>query len=208
MSAIARPPTPSWQRCHDIARSRGLAPALAALHAALPIGASVFGSGGAAVLPDGPVECADARVVRTAALPGGPVLLVRTGRPGGDVDPVLAVGSVWLRLGLSEALLDACLRHLGERRSGDTTLLRQQMVQDAIAVAVTGQLEIRAELVAHDPERPPAAVLCHLHTRLTEVDRGLLRLLGASGFLVAGPGEVADVSELVAGAYTPAEVTV
>src|SRR5262245_10822782 len=147
MTAIARPPTASWQQCHDIARGQGLAPALEALRAALPVGASGFGPSGAAVLSAGSSERDGAVVVRTAALPGGPVLLVQAGRPrGGAVDPALATGSVWLRLGLSGALLDACLGHLGERRSGDTTLLRQQMVQGSVAEAVTGQLEIRAEL--------------------------------------------------------------
>lgn len=199
MTTISPPITATWLRCHDIARAEGMAPALAALHAALPAGAPVFGAGGFAVLPAGPVD-GDVLVVRTADLPGGTVVLARTPRPAGPAGPVLAIGSVWLRLGLSGALLDAALAYLGGRQSGDTTLLRRQLVQGAVAEALTGQLQVRAALTA-DASAP--AALSYLHTRLTESDRVLLRLLGAAGFARGGAGEVADVSELLAGAYTP-----
>ncbi|MDQ7808806.1 DUF2786 domain-containing protein [Amycolatopsis sp. A133] len=203
MTTISPPLTATWLRCHDIARADGLAPALAVLHAALPAGAPVFGAGGAAVLPAGPAERdGDVLVVRTAELPGGSVVLVRTNRPASHPDPILATGSVWLRLGLSGALLDTGLAYLGGRRSGDTTLLRRQMVQGAVAEALTGQLEVRAFLTAHASAPPPDA-LSYLHRRLTDTDRVLLRLLGAAGFVRGGAGEVADVSELLAGAYTP-----
>ncbi|WP_410590240.1 DUF2786 domain-containing protein [Amycolatopsis sp. lyj-23] len=204
MTTISPPLTATWLRCHDTARAEGLAPALAVLHAALPAGASASGAGGVAVRPAGPAD-GDVLVVRTAQLPGGPVVLVRTGRPAGHPDPVLATGAVWLRLGLSGALLDSGLAYLGGRRSGDTTLLRRQMVQGAVAEALTGQLEVRAFLTAHEAGPPPAA-LAYLHRRLTETDRVLLRLLGAAGFTRGGAGEVADVSELLAGAYTPEAV--
>ncbi|WP_103349352.1 hypothetical protein [Amycolatopsis sp. CA-128772] len=199
MTTISPPITATWLRCHDIARAEGMAPALAALHAARPAGGSAFGAGGAAVLPAGPVD-GDVLVVRTAQLPGGAVVLARTSRPAGPTDPILATGSVWLRLGLSGALLDTALGYLGGRQSGDTTLLRRQLVQGAVAEALTGQLQVRATLTAQDAA--PAA-LSYLHNRLTETDRTLLRLLGAAGFARGGAGEVADVSELLAGAYTP-----
>lgn len=203
MTTISRSVTETWLRCHDIARADGPAPALEALYAALPAGASVFGPGGAAVLPDGPVgHDDDVRTVRTAALPGGSVVLVRTGRPASCADPFLAIGAVWLRLGLSGGLLDTGLGYLGARRSGDTTLLRRQLVQGAVAEALTGQLEVRAFLTAH-ASAPPPDTLSYLHTRLTETDRVLLRLLGAGGFACGGAGEVADVSEMIAGAHTP-----
>jgi len=201
MTTISPPNTATWLRCHDTARAEGMAPALAVLYAALPAGEPVPGAGGTAVLPAGPVP-GDVLVVRTAELPGGPVVLVRTHRPAGHPDPVLATGSVWLRLGLSGALLDTGLAYLGGRRSGDTTLLRRQMVQGAVAEALTGQLEVRAFLTAHGPDPAPEA-LAYLHRRLTGTDRVLLRLLGAAGFVRGGAGEVADVSELLAGAYTP-----
>ncbi|WP_410606157.1 DUF2786 domain-containing protein [Amycolatopsis sp. lyj-109] len=201
MTTISPPLTATWLRCHDTARAEGLRPALAVLHAALPAGASAFGAGGAAVLPAASAD-GDVLVVRTAELPGGPVALVRTHRPAGRPDPILATGSVWLRLGLSGALLDSGLAYLGGRRSGDTTLLRRQMVQGAVAEALTGQLEVRAFLTAHERGLSPDA-LAYLHRRLTDTDRVLLRLLGAAGFVRGGAGEVADVSELLAGAYTP-----
>ena len=204
MTTISPPITATWLRCHDTARAEGMAPALAALHAALPAGAPVFGAGGAAVLPAGPVA-GDVLVVRTAELPGGPVVLVLTHRLAGRPDPILATGSVWLRLGLSGALLDTGLAYLGGRRSGDTTLLRRQMVQGAVAEALTGQLEVRAFLTAHDADPAPDA-LAYLHRRLTDTDRVLLRLLGAAGFVRGGAGEAADVSELLAGACTPEAV--
>ncbi|EOD65931.1 DUF2786 domain-containing protein [Amycolatopsis vancoresmycina] len=235
MTTISPPITATWLRCHDTARAEGMGPALAVLHAALPAGAPVFGTGGVAVLPAGPVdgdvlrallakaesssfpEEAEAlsakaqelmtrhaldRVLVTAGpeLPGGTVVLARTGRAAGPTGPVLAIGSVWLRLGLSGALLDAALDYLGGRQSGDTTLLRRQLVQGAVAEALTGQLQVRAALTA---DTPAPAALSYLHTRLTETDRVLLRLLGAAGFARGGAGEVADVSELLAGAYTP-----
>ncbi|MGV9364744.1 DUF2786 domain-containing protein [Amycolatopsis sp. NPDC003731] len=201
MTTISPPITATWLRCHDAAREVGMAPALAVLHAALPAGEPVFGAGGTAVLPAGPVD-GDVLVVRTAELPGGPVVLVRTHRPAGHPGQVLATGSVWLRLGLSGALLDTGLAYLGGRRSGDTTLLRRQLVQGAVAEALTGQLEVRAFLTAQ-PAGPPPEALAYLHRRLTGTDRVLLRLLGAAGFVRGGAGEVADVSELLAGAYTP-----
>ncbi|MET9002256.1 DUF2786 domain-containing protein [Amycolatopsis sp. Hca4] len=206
MTTISPPITATWVRCHDTARAEGMAPALAVLHAALPAGADAAGAGGAAVRPAGPADRdGDVLVVRTAELPGGPVVLVRAPRPAGGPDPVLATGSVWLRLGLSGALLDTGLAYLGGRRSGDTTLLRRQMVQGAVAEALTGQLEVRAFLTAHEAGPPPEA-LAYLHRRLTETDRVLLRLLGAAGYVRGGAGEVADVSELLAGAYTPEAV--
>ncbi|MFI6027237.1 DUF2786 domain-containing protein [Amycolatopsis magusensis] len=194
MTAIAGADTELWRRCHGTARERGLAPALAALLSALPPGTSVLGPGGGAVLPSG--TDTDGVVVREANLPGGPVVLVRG--ESGPGDPMLAVGALWLRLGLSQYLLDRCLEHLGERRTGGTTLLRQQLVQGAIAEVVTLHLQVRAELaVAGDSPGEG-----QLHAKLTEADRGLLRLLGAAGFLAGGPGEVADLSELLAGALT------
>ena len=49
---------------------------------------------------------------------------------------------------------------------------------------------------------PPLAG--YVHARLTQADRTTLRLLGASGFLADGPGQVAYLSELLADAYLDA----
>jgi alkylation response protein AidB-like acyl-CoA dehydrogenase len=110
-----------------------------------------------------------------------------------------ALGLVWLRLGLSEALRETCLRRLRTRRTGDSVLVRQQLVKGALADAVADHLEIRALLIGAG--ELPYAALSELHTRITMTDRAQLRLLGASGFLTGSPGEVAHVSELVADAY-------
>lgn len=152
------------------------------------------------VVPAGDLP-AGATVLREAVLPGGTVVFARgDDGTGGQAGP----GPVWLRLGLSQGLLDQCLGYLGERRGGEETLLRKQMVQDNLAQAVTGQLEIEADLVAAG-DVLPAVQAAYLHTRLSDVDRQLLRLLGASSYLAGGPGEVADVSELLAGVYQPGE---
>src|SRR5262245_62100583 len=128
MTASTQPRTSLWQHCHDLARLQGLAPALTALREALPSGTAMLGGNGAAVLPAGDVP-PEATVLREAALPGGSVVQALTGPTRAEADPMLVTGAVWVRLGLSVALLDGCLAYLGERQSGDTTLLRQQMVQ-------------------------------------------------------------------------------
>jgi hypothetical protein len=179
-----------WWRTHRAARAEGIAPALAVLRP----GAS---AGGYAVVPASDPRAGT--VMRAAELPGGAVRVL-----SGCSDPAPPLdAAVWLRLGVSEGLLDACLTYLESRRSGDSTLLRQQLIQGAIAEAFTEQLEVRAELVAAGTELTPE-LLAYLHAKISEVDRALLRLLGASGFLASGPGEVADISALVACVYCPA----
>lgn len=201
MPETATAPAPAgvarWRACHHAARELGLAPALAVL-GSTPLFRNSAG-GRIVVFRPGDVP-PTATVVRQAVLPGGAVVFARVSGPAG-ADPGL--GLVWLRLGLSQGLLDECLRYLGKRRSGEETLLRKQMVQDSLAKAVTGQLEVEADLVAAG-DVPQAARVAYLHTRLSDVDRRLLRLLGASSYLAGGPGEVADVSELLAGAEVEA----
>jgi hypothetical protein len=137
-------------------------------------------------------------------LPGGRVVVLRL-VPGtvGAIDEgeraAWALGLVWLRLGLSEALRESCLRRLRARRTGDSPLVRQQLVKGALAEAVVDHLELRALLTGAG--ELPYAALSELQTRITMTDRAQLRLLGASGFLMGSPGEVAHVSELVADAY-------
>ncbi|MEV8438186.1 hypothetical protein AB0425_12480 [Actinosynnema sp. NPDC051121] len=112
-----------------------------------------------------------------------------------------ALGLVWLRLGLSEALRETCMRYLNGRRTGNTTLLQQQMVKSTVADGLIEHLEVRAVLTGVDAGELPAVILSHLHARITAADRWLVNLLGASGYLVGGPGQVAHVSELLAEAY-------
>ncbi|GFJ86746.1 hypothetical protein [Phytohabitans rumicis] len=103
-----------------------------------------------------------------------------------------------LRLGLSQALLDATVTHLRERRAGDVPLLLQQLVKGALADAVTEQLEMCCVLAAPASGEPAGAALVDLHRQITLTDRMLLRLLGASGFTLDGPGRTVHASELLA----------
>src|SRR5205807_900509 len=110
------------------------------------------------------------------------------------------LGLVWLRLGLSEGLLDACVRYLDSRACGDSTVLRQQMVKGAVADVLIEHLEVHATLSGVDTPD-----LAHLHQQITLTDRALLLLLGASGYLTDGAGETAYRSEVLAEAYTLTE---
>ncbi|MFR9731938.1 DUF2786 domain-containing protein [Saccharopolyspora sp. MS10] len=180
------------------ARQEGLAPALAGLHAELSPRAPHHGPTGFAVVP---AELAGGGAERTERLPGGAVAVLR-GRPGAEPEG-WGEAVVWLRLGCSEALREAAVRYLGERTSGDSALLHRQLVRAQLAEALTGQLEVRAVLGRDEPRT--AGDLTHAHDRLGAADRGLARLLGASGYLLGGPGHVADVSALLAAAYAHPE---
>jgi hypothetical protein len=114
------------------------------------------------------------------------------------------VGVVWIRAGVNAGLLDECLRYLGSRTSGGAPLVRQQMVRGALASAFGDQLEIEAMLAAGTGQLGERA-LGQLHTQLTGNGRALLRLLGASSFVTAGPGQAAYASELLASAYGAAQ---
>jgi hypothetical protein len=103
------------------------------------------------------------------------------------------------RLAQSAALLGDCVRYLSDRLVGADRLLDQQLVRADLADAGTDLAELRALLTG-----PVAADLTGIHRRLTAVDRTLLRLLGASGFLADGPGRRAAVAELLADVYAEA----
>jgi hypothetical protein len=198
------------------AREDGLAQALTVLCGEALPGVLPCGPGGHAVVPAAVAETAgriwqDGRGYDRAAgeeevlRRDGPLVALRH-RPGGHADVVehggWPLGLVWLRLGLSEGLLDACVRHLDNRACGDSTVLRQQMVRGAVADVLIEQLEVHAVLTGVD-----APDLAHLHRQVTVADRALLRLLGASGYLADGAGETAYLSEVAAEAYAaiPAE---
>lgn len=114
-------------------------------------------------------------------------------------------GLAWVRLGLSERLLSASLAHLGGRLVGSEQLLRQQLMKGAVADVVIAHLSVETTLegLGNATIKPAAidAVLRDLHTEITHTDRMLLRLLGAKGFAVDGPGQLATTSELLADAY-------
>jgi hypothetical protein len=214
-------PDPKPPDCRRTAREHGLAPALSVLCSDLLPGMMPCGPRGHAVVPAEIAAAADrvwlndrvsARAngdevtLLTATLPGGPVVVSRhiPGSSGGtitDNHDAWQLGLVWLRFGLSEGLLDTCVRYLGGRASRGTTLLRQQLVKGSIAEVLIEHLEIRAVLSEAGNERPSPATIAHLQQQISHTDRKLLRLLGASGFLAGGPGEVAHLSELLADSH-------
>ncbi|MFI6206350.1 hypothetical protein ACIBAI_08095 [Streptomyces sp. NPDC051041] len=227
---IHRGPAPrgtaeSMERCHRAARQEGLAPALDALARAVLPGLLPCGPSGhavvagrtyaraAAVWVDGVRQPRRPGQETTQAefdLPGGPVVAARVPLPEpADADheqrAAYALGLVWLRLGLSEALRAACLAYLARRRSGDSTVLQQQLVKGTIADVLVEHLEIRAVLTAAEPGDLPLAMLHHLQRRITAADREQVRLLGASGYLTDSPGMTAYVSELLAEVYAAGE---
>jgi hypothetical protein len=207
--------------CRRTAREQGLAPALSVLCSDVLPGMLPCGPRGHAVVPAEIAAAADrvwlndrvsARAdgdevtLLTATLPGGPVVVSRhiPGSGGGTITgsrDAWQLGLVWLRFGLSEGLLDACVRYLGGRVSGDTTLLRQQMVKGSIAEVLIEHLEIRAVLGEAGNDHPSPATIAHLQQQVSHADRKLLRLLGASGFVAGGPGGVAHLSELLADSH-------
>lgn len=133
--------------------------------------------------PDG--RCDDVLVaLRVTDLPG-------TGEWDGT--PGWATTLAHVRLGLAERLLDRCLSYLAGRHSGGQRLLDLQLIRGDLGEIAIGLQEIEGLL---DTGRQ-----AHAHRRLTGVDRLSLRLLGASGFLADGPGQVAFLSELLVNAY-------
>ncbi|MEV5981353.1 hypothetical protein [Streptomyces sp. NPDC052114] len=189
------------QRLGERARTSAPGAAVEELYRAVPDGLALQGPAGHAVVPTGRLP--GAADLLAAPLKGHGLSIVRPGADTAWTERTDAV--VWLRLGLSRALLDACLAHLEQRTVQGAPLLHQQLVGGALADAVTEQTE--AESVLLVPGQEPA-VLGDLHRQITAVDRKLLRLLGAFGFTVDGPGRTALLSELIADVYAghhPAE---
>ncbi|MGD3112002.1 hypothetical protein [Streptomyces sp. YGL11-2] len=174
--------TAPWSHCYRVARDKGLVSALTELP-------PVSGAGGHALVPRGAVPTGAAELC-SFILPDGEVVAIKGAEPA---DASSALGLVWLRLGLSEALRDEVMRHLHGRR-----LLRHQMVKSDIADGLLEHLEVRAALTGAGPGDLAGAELDRLHARITTADRMLVRLLGASGYLSDGPGQTIHVSGLLA----------
>lgn len=226
MTTVVRPGSDEWARCHRAAREEGLAAALTVLRSAVLPGLLPCGPGGHAVVPQ-EIAAGSAKVwldgvtvdrnlggeftVSTVDLPSGTVVLLRHqviegAAVGGSAErEAWALGLVWLRLGLSEELRETAMRYLNRRRTGSSTLLQQQMVKSTIADGLIEHLEVRAVLTGVEPGDLPEPTLAHLHAQVTEADRALVKLLGASGYLIGGPGQVAHLSELLAEAYVRPE---
>jgi hypothetical protein len=188
------------RECRAAARREGVVPALRLLNAALAPGGPPRGATGHALVPDD-----------TAPLPGAeataPGLALSGPAPGAGPSDAWRLALAWLRLGASERLRDQAVARLGERRTEGGPLLMKQLVKGALADVLTEHLE--AECVLGEAgEEAGAGWLGHIHERITRADRALLRLLGAYGFVVPGPGWDAHLSELLADVYrAPGTVT-
>ncbi|KAF4406774.1 MULTISPECIES: hypothetical protein [Streptomyces] len=214
-----------WDACHRAARDRGPAPALALLAGELLPGMLPCGPHGHGVVaPETllkaeevwyggrpcPLAPGGPEVLSRTELPGGEVVMVRHEVPSaveygpGDLGAGWGLGLVWLRLGLSEGLRESVVAHLGGRTTGGSPLLHQQLVKSAVADALIEHLEVRAVLDGARPAELSPALLGDLQRRLTATDRAQVKLLGASGYLRTGPGQVGYVSELLAEAYASA----
>jgi hypothetical protein len=218
--------TRAWDQlfadCREAARTAGPVAGLLLLHEAICPAALPCGPTGYAVVPEPVTQCAtevftpggtvtrsrpDERRAGTWTLPDGTFVAVHSGTTGtGSPVPETAwvLGLLWWRLGLTEALLATCLTHLRGRTAGDTPLLMQQLIKGSVADAATEIAEIAIVLGGAEPGDLDAAMMRARHDAVTDTDRMLLRLLGASSFVTAGPGLTAHVSELVAGAAVPA----
>ncbi|WP_432049581.1 acyl-CoA dehydrogenase family protein [Verrucosispora sp. NA02020] len=165
--------------CRTVARRDGLVAGWTALLTATGAPETVHGPRGHGLCPPG-----------WQARSGG-----ADDRPAGWV-----LGLTWMRLGVSQWLLDQAREYLTGRTTGGVPLIQQQLVQGSLAEIVTEQQGVAAVLDAleHDPDPSLAA---YLHRQLTDADRASLRLLGAGGFLTDGPGGIAHLSELLADAY-------
>ncbi|MFE7524845.1 hypothetical protein ACFU7Y_03905 [Kitasatospora sp. NPDC057542] len=205
----------------DVARHGGAFPAVGALQRAAGERVLITGPTGHGVAPAAELEAAQrtwpsgrtleqplsVRPVFPVPPADGALFLVETeSGPGTTAStasacdaPSFAVALLRLRLGLSLRLYDACFGYLGGRTVAGEPLLRRQLVKGALADAVADQVAVETLLAPGG--RPDAATHGDLHRQLTDTDRGLLRLLGASGFLADGPGATAHVSELLADVY-------
>ncbi|MFF2328576.1 MULTISPECIES: hypothetical protein [unclassified Streptomyces] len=103
-----------------------------------------------------------------------------------------------LRHAWSRKLHEAVVAHLSGRSNSSGRLLDQQLVKGTLADATIGHWEAECVLNAAGADLGDVE---WLHVKITEIDRVLLRLLGAHGFTVASPGRTAHLSELLADTY-------
>lgn len=211
-----------WADARVATQSAGVAAGLRALAGLLPDDVLPCGPRGHALVH--PDRLARARWVRIGATTvrrnpareevltvsglGPELVAVRhpTDRSGGTgPDSWWSAGLAWVRLGRSEALLRDCLSHLAGRESGGTRLVDLPVVRRDLAESHVFLLELE-ELLPRRSEDLLDNGQRRLHQRITLVDRALLRLLGAHGFLADGPGAQPQLSELAAHVYVPAPV--
>ncbi|GAA2868977.1 hypothetical protein Acy02nite_40750 [Actinoplanes cyaneus] len=180
----------------DTARPAGAAAAVRALYASRVPAGVVVGPGGHAVTPED--RRSAGRPVDLPWLAGSGIRVVAgLGPPTVDRHPGWLLDLARLRLGLGRALLEATTGFLTGRG-----LIGHQLVRAALAEVVAEHLTVAAAL--DDAAAPdPADALIDAHERISVADRALLRLSGAAGYTVPGPGLDAHVSELLADVYLP-----
>ncbi|MDW5329524.1 acyl-CoA dehydrogenase family protein [Plantactinospora sp. KLBMP9567] len=205
---------PVGAELRDVARAQGPVPALTRLYTRVGRDAVHGGPRGHAIVPStvlaratqvclgGVLRDRVPATERLLPLQGGPdggeVRAVRL-RAGAPPCPAFLTGLTWVRFGLSRGLLDATVRHARTRTVSGGPLLHQQLVKGTLADVLVELLAV--ESVLHG--EPTGVALRELHDQITRADRMLLRLLGARGFVTAGPGSASYLSELLADAYVP-----
>ncbi|MEU5552543.1 acyl-CoA dehydrogenase family protein [Micromonospora sp. NPDC047793] len=115
------------------------------------------------------------------------------------VAEAFATGLLHLHRRLLHEVLRHTLRHLGARTSAGTTLLARQLVQAQLAEVAIRLAEVDATPQARRDQN--VAARWRTHRRLVGVGRDLLRLLGASGFLVDGPAGDLHLAEVAGNVY-------
>lgn len=196
------PPLPEQpdfkQALRDTARSDGPLGALRAFHRQAGPRTLVCGPAGHVLAPTELVAPTPdrERTYLPTLLAGMGLAIVRTSSGQGADDAVL-----WLRLGLAERLMDAVLDHLGTRSFGETPLLRQPVLKDALAEVAVGLLRTESSLL--DAPGFDDTALSVLHQQLDTAEHALLKLLGGTGLTTRGPGADAYVSGVLADLYAP-----
>lgn len=112
----------------------------------------------------------------------------------------LGVRLAAVRLGVTRRLLESCVTHLAGRFIGGERAIRKQLIQGTLAEAEVTTAVLRRILLA-EPAHPEA--VADAHERLTGLDWELAKLLGASGYVGAGPACEAYVSRLTAHCWIP-----
>jgi len=111
---------------------------------------------------------------------------------GPDICPGGQLALVGMRIGVAERALDQATDHLAGRMSGGAPMIRHQLLQAAIADAVT-----ELELCAAYRSCPADA-----HDRLSGVEQSIAGLFGGSGYLCAGPATSLHLARLVASTWS------
>ena len=145
-------------------------------------------------------------IASTTALPDAPDgpltrfgLAVRKDAEASATPGRFAAELIDLHTALVRRTLEHAVEHLGVRTVGGTALLGRQLVQAQLADVA---LRLR-ELQVMPAERRVAGrgAPWRTHRRLVGLGRDLLRLLGASSFLVDGPGGDLHLAEVTGNLY-------